>query len=173
MAIRIDPWGRRLVGADDIQELIMAGTPLNDVFASDEPAVALLNRMLEERGKTQFVIPAADPLPHSPEQEHANRANTWLIGDELEGVDLREFVLSLCSTEAEIARVEEEMDLYESKGLEMVLRIMICLVDHFRRNGIVWGVGRGSSVASYVLYLLGVHKIDSIKYGLSIHDFLK
>jgi DNA polymerase III alpha subunit len=42
-----------------------------------------------------------------------------------------------------------------------------------RSNNIVWGVGRGSSVASYVLYLLGVHKVDSIKYGLDIREFLK
>jgi DNA polymerase III alpha subunit len=41
------------------------------------------------------------------------------------------------------------------------------------QNNVVWGVGRGSSVASYVLYLLGVHKIDSLKYNLDIHEFLK
>jgi DNA polymerase III alpha subunit len=38
---------------------------------------------------------------------------------------------------------------------------------------VLWGVGRGSSVASYCLYILGVHKVDSIKYELDIHEFLK
>ena len=47
------------------------------------------------------------------------------------------------------------------------------LVDTMRGNSIVWGVGRGSSVASYVLYLLGVHKVDSIKYDLDINEFLR
>jgi DNA polymerase III alpha subunit len=47
------------------------------------------------------------------------------------------------------------------------------LVDAMRENKIVWGVGRGSSVASYVLYLIGVHRIDSIKYDLDIKEFLK
>jgi hypothetical protein len=42
-----------------------------------------------------------------------------------------------------------------------------------RENKIVWGVGRGSSVASYVLFLIGVHKINSIKYNLDINEFLK
>jgi DNA polymerase III alpha subunit len=42
-----------------------------------------------------------------------------------------------------------------------------------KENKIVWGVGRGSSVASYVLYLIGVHRIDSIKYDLDIREFLK
>jgi DNA polymerase III alpha subunit len=34
-------------------------------------------------------------------------------------------------------------------------------------------VGRGSSVASYVLFLIGVHKIDPIKYELPIEEFFK
>jgi DNA polymerase III alpha subunit len=47
------------------------------------------------------------------------------------------------------------------------------LVDTLRENKVLWGVGRGSSVASYVLYLIGVHKIDSLKYNLDIAEFLK
>jgi DNA polymerase III alpha subunit len=37
----------------------------------------------------------------------------------------------------------------------------------------VWGVGRGSSVASYVLFLIGVHRIDSMKYNLDYKEFLR
>jgi len=47
------------------------------------------------------------------------------------------------------------------------------LVDTLRKNNVIWGVGRGSSVASYVLFLLGVHKIDSLYYNLDIEEFLK
>jgi len=54
-----------------------------------------------------------------------------------------------------------------------LLRYMIYLVDFMRENNIVWGVGRGSSVASYVLYLIGVHRINSIQYGLDWHEFLR
>jgi DNA polymerase III alpha subunit len=50
---------------------------------------------------------------------------------------------------------------------------MIYLVDVMRENSVVWGVGRGSSVASYVLYLIGVHKIDSVKYNLDFKEFFK
>jgi len=42
-----------------------------------------------------------------------------------------------------------------------------------RKNNLVWGVGRGSSVSSYLLYLIGVHKVDSYKYRLDIKEFLK
>jgi DNA polymerase III alpha subunit len=40
-------------------------------------------------------------------------------------------------------------------------------------NRLIWGVGRGSSVASYVLYLLGVHRIDSMYYELNPEEFLR
>ena len=54
-----------------------------------------------------------------------------------------------------------------------VLKSMKYIVDTLRENGIIWGVGRGSSVASYVLFLIGVHKIDSVKYNIPIEEFFK
>lgn len=71
------------------------------------------------------------------------------------------------------ARVEEELDLFRARNLYPVLQCLIYIIDIMRKNNLVWGVGRGSSVASYVLYLIGVHKIDSIKYNLDIREFLK
>ena len=71
------------------------------------------------------------------------------------------------------ARVEEELALYKARNLYPILQLMIYIVDMMRKNNLVWGVGRGSSVASYVLYLIGIHKIDSIKYNLDIEEFLK
>jgi DNA polymerase III alpha subunit len=47
------------------------------------------------------------------------------------------------------------------------------VVDTLRANNVVWGVGRGSSVASYVLFIIGVHKIDSVKYDLDWREFLR
>ena len=51
--------------------------------------------------------------------------------------------------------------------------ILIYIIETMRKHELVWGVGRGSSVASYVLYLLGVRKVDSLKYNLDIKEFLK
>ena len=53
-----------------------------------------------------------------------------------------------------------------------VLKFLVYLIETMRDNNIVWGVGRGP-IYSYVLYLLGVHKVDPTKYGLDITDFLK
>lgn len=54
-----------------------------------------------------------------------------------------------------------------------ILKTMKFIVDTLRANNIVWGVGRGSSVASYALYLMGVHRVDSVKYNLPINEFFK
>ena len=73
----------------------------------------------------------------------------------------------------EIGRVETELDMYRERGLFPVLQLLIWIVDTMRKHNLVWGVGRGSSVSSYLLYILGVHKVDSYKYGLDIKEFLK
>jgi len=87
--------------------------------------------------------------------------------------DLVAMLYDLCETDEQRDRVNRELELYIKHGLYDVLHVMKYIVDTLRENNIVWGVGRGSSVASYVLYLIGVHKIDSIKYNLPIEEFFK
>jgi len=70
-------------------------------------------------------------------------------------------------------RLFEELREFESRNMMSLLRWLKYFVDTCRKNNIVWGVGRGSSVASYVLYLIGVHKIDPIKYNLDFREFLR
>ena len=70
-------------------------------------------------------------------------------------------------------RVEMELGLYKARNLYPILQLLIYIIDTMRKNNLVWGIGRGSSVASYVLYLIGVHKVDSVKYNLDIKEFLK
>ena len=79
----------------------------------------------------------------------------------------------MCETQEQKDRVELELELFIQHGMLDLLFYLKYLVDTMREHRIVWGVGRGSSVASYVLYLIGVHKVDSLKYKLDIHEFLK
>jgi DNA polymerase III alpha subunit len=62
---------------------------------------------------------------------------------------------------------------FSSRDMFMVLRWLKYFVDTMRKNNLIWGVGRGSSVSSYVLFLLEIHKIDSLRYDLDIKEFLK
>ena len=89
-------------------------------------------------------------------------------------LDIYNYILDKCPDEPkEMARVCEEMHEYEKRGLFNLLRFLVYLIDVMRENNMVWGVGRGSSVASYVLYLIGVHKINPIQYQLSWQEFMR
>lgn len=97
----------------------------------------------------------------------------WLMPEEYKNFDIVKWVLDQCKTDAELQRAGEELLLFHKKNLLNLLQYLKYLVDTMRKNNIVWGVGRGSSVASYVLYLIGVHKINSLYYDLPIEEFLK
>jgi hypothetical protein len=97
----------------------------------------------------------------------------WFMPDEYKQIDVLEYLYKRCENPIQTQRMAEELSAYLDRDLENLLRYMIYLVDFMRENGIVWGVGRGSSVASYVLYLIGVHRIDSIKYNLDWREFLR
>jgi DNA polymerase III alpha subunit len=97
----------------------------------------------------------------------------WFMPEEYRDFNVKKFCIDRCTTLEQIARVEAEMDAYEARGMIPLLQWTKHFVDTCNENGIVWGVGRGSSVASFVLFLLGVHQIDSVKYNLDWQEFLR
>jgi DNA polymerase III alpha subunit len=107
------------------------------------------------------------PLP----KNNINSQN-WFIPEKYKNFDIEQFLISQCPAE-NYDRLEVELELFKKHNMIMVLKAMKYLVDSMRSNQIMWGVGRGSSVASYALFLIGVHKIDSVKYNLPIEEFFK
>ena len=107
----------------------------------------------------------------------------WFMPDEYKNLDIAQWLYAKvmenlqttqpCLQSKEWIRAKEELDEFLNRDMGNLLRYMIYLVDFMRENDIVWGVGRGSSVASYVLYLIGVHRINSIQYGLDWREFLR
>jgi DNA polymerase III alpha subunit len=97
----------------------------------------------------------------------------WFMPDEYKELDIVRFINNRELTHEQRERVHEELEAFRERGMIPLLRYMCYLVDFMRENNIVWGVGRGSSVASYVLYIIGVHRIDSIQYGLDWREFLR
>lgn len=112
-------------------------------------------------------------------QTHPDWGTDYIIPEEYKEIDITEYVIEKLMEKSpgpstdKIMRVKQELDEYNARNLFPVLQLMIYIVDGMRKNNIVWGVGRGSSVASYVLYLIGIHKIDSFKYDLDLKEFLK
>lgn len=113
------------------------------------------------------------PLDISVEEfDNINQSN-WLMPEKYKTMDIAKFVLDQCKNEEELQRAGTELLLFQEREMFMLLRYLKYLVDTMRENNIVWGVGRGSSVASFVLFLIGVHKINSLYYDLSINEFIK
>ena len=115
------------------------------------------------------------------QQEHLNYpippqqidTTHWFIPYEYKTMDILDWLYQQCPTPEIRERVAEELRLFAKHDMIPMLKTMKYVVDTLRTNNIVWGVGRGSSVASYVLFMIGVHKIDSVKYKLPINEFFK
>jgi len=53
------------------------------------------------------------------------------------------------------------------------VRCLVYVIDQFRKHGILWGVGRGSSCSSLVMFILGINRVDPIKYNIDPKEFFK
>lgn len=107
-----------------------------------------------------------------PEFHQAQQRN-WHMPQDYKDMDIAAHVLSLCDDQAQLQRCGHELLMYQERNLFDLLKYLKYLVDVMTANHVIWGVGRGSSVASYVLYKLGVHRIDSMYYDLSPEEFLR
>lgn len=102
------------------------------------------------------------------------RKNVWFYPPEYDTIDVLEFFAQMCKTPEEWERAENEVKMFFSKGFEKFLRFCIYLAVVLKQNDdIVHGVGRGSSCACFLLYLLGINKVNPLEYGLEIEEFLK
>ena len=104
---------------------------------------------------------------------HLTQQMNWHMPEEYKQLDIAAYILKLCTTEAELQRCGEELLLYQERDLFNLLKYLKYLVDVMIENKLIWGVGRGSSVASYALYKLGVHRINSLYYNLDPGEFLR
>jgi len=80
----------------------------------------------------------------------------WFIPEEYRTMDILDWLYQRCPTPEIRARVVEELRLFAKHDMILMLKTMKYIVDTLRANNVVWGVGRGSSVASYVLHIIGV-----------------
>ena len=170
-----DKFGQLVFNESDVVDLVMQGRD-----------VASLNRMLvdatvdlEKAAVLLDCVPALinyDTLNNPAEtlEEFDRRLQqTWHMPAQYRDMDIAQYILSLCNTDAELQRCGQELLLYQERDLFNLLRFLKYLVDTMTDNQVIWGVGRGSSVASYVLYKLGVHRIDSMFYDLDPREFLR
>ncbi len=168
----LDEYGRYLLSSNDAVELMLHGKDVSGCFFLDEQDVLMYNTNCSQvLGETGLNIYEKNET--SFEDFHAEQVNKWNIPWEYQILDIKHHIMNLCDGQEEIDRVTHEMELFEKFNLLNMLRFMKYFVDTMRKERTVWGVGRGSSVSVYTLYLMGVHRVDSIKYNLDCKEFFK
>ncbi len=172
--MKTDKFGQLIFGEQDVINLYLQGHNIDtlqhllvDSTIDLETAASILDNV------PAFVRYDELAQSQSVEQFDHRCQATWYMPEEYKALDIAAYVLSLCKTDAELQRCGEELLLFQERNLFDLLRYLKYLVDVMTENQLIWGVGRGSSVASYVLYKLGVHRIDSMYYELDPTEFLR
>lgn len=171
--MNINEYGSVIVNQEELFEAIYSGKikKIENIFLDDDSVEQFNSALRQNRDSFPPLQKYTTPDESLDFLDKANQCDWFMPNDYCP--NLVEMLYGMCTTEEHTSRVTQELELFIQHGMMDLLFYLKYLVDTMRENNIVWGVGRGSSVASYVLYLIGIHKIDSIKYGLDIKEFLK
>jgi DNA polymerase III alpha subunit len=171
--MNIDKFGRILLSQDEFFSHLYSGQIKNyqNIFLNDAETDKF-NSSLDKNKDNFSKLKKYVDLDISTEEFDKNNQINWFMPKNY-CPELIEQLYLQCNSVEETNRVTTELELFAQYNMIDLLYYLKYLIDTMRKHNIVWGVGRGSSVASFVLYLIGVHKINSIKYELDIHEFLK
>jgi len=173
--MKLDNLGLPRFADRDIIDLIYKGNKnkIGQIFAESSADVKLFNKIMEDlRGGIQ--INEYQPMNIEQEEFDGILQNEWFMPTKYKNLNIEEYLSTIVSVKSpEWKVVSEELDEFKKRNMYPLLQFLVYLVDFMRENNIVWGVGRGSSVASYVLYAIGIHKINPIQYGLDWREFLR
>lgn len=170
--MRLDKYSNPVFDEQDLFEAIYKGYQFNPT-----DTILVENRTddvksLEQQIGFKFLEPYE--THHEVKDYDSACQSLWFMPDEYKNLDIEQWIIEQCPPwDPQATRVAEELEAFKARNMLDLLRWLKYFVDTCKSNNILWGVGRGSSVASYVLYLIGVHKIDSIKYNLDWQEFLR
>lgn len=170
--MKTDQYGQIIYSEDDVCDLVMQGHDINKFDDLIVDGAVLENAAYILENVPHFI--RYNDLANVSVEEFDHRCQgNWLMPTRYKELDIAEHVLNLCKSDAELQRCGHELMLFQERDLFNLLRYLVFLVDLMQDNRLIWGVGRGSSVSSYVLYKLGVHRIDSLYYELDPAEFLR
>jgi DNA polymerase III alpha subunit len=168
-----DSVGQMIFSEDDILDLLMQGREVNSMGRMLVDTTVNIERAAFYLENIPNLLTYNFPANQGIRTFDLEMQNNWHMPEKYKTLDIAEYILSLCNNEAELQRCGAELLLYQERDLFNLLRYLKYLVDIMKENQVIWGVGRGSSVASYVLFKLGVHRIDSMYYNLAPEEFLR
>jgi DNA polymerase III alpha subunit len=168
--MRLDKYSNPIFNKQDLVDALYKGQTLSsEMFVESNDEI----KSLEATAELKFWKPL-DDYDLSLEEYDSSLQTDWNMPDEYKTLDIEQWIWQQCPPwNPQHTRVSEELEAYKARNMLDLLRWLKYFVDTCSKENIVWGVGRGSSVASYVLFLIGVHSIDSIKYNLDWREFLR
>ena len=171
--MKIDEYGAVFLTADELFNSIYSGKikDFQNLYIDDAAASQFNNSKNINRDAISSIDVYQKPTQSANDVDQLNQQDWFMPYNYCP--DLIQQLYAMCVTNEQKDRVSEELELFIQHNMLDLLYYLKYLVDTMREHKIVWGVGRGSSVASYCLYLIGIHKIDSLKYNLDIKEFLK
>jgi hypothetical protein len=171
--MQLDKYNRRIIVEKDLINLLY-NAPAVDLLHVylDDPTTH--NNAIDLNYSELSRIQQLKSIDVDPTLWHKQNQQNWFMPDEYKKLDIAAWVLEQCNgNENELQRCGQELLEYAARDLLPLLQYLKYLVDIMRANDIVYGVGRGSSTASFVLYKIGMHRINSITYQLPIEEFFK
>ena len=167
--MRLDQYNNPIFNDSDLFEALYKGQELSpNLIVEFNPEV----EQLEKACGLRFIDPYVNDPKCSVREFDAAMQQDWFMPEEYKNMDIIEWIMDKCPKEHEL-RAAEELEAFAERNMLNLLRWLKYFVDTCTKENILWGIGRGSSVASYVLYLIGVHSIDSVKYNLDWQEFLR
>lgn len=172
--MKIDRYGRVEVTEQEAFDALYNGKihNLQDVFVDSPSAIQQFNQARSLNADRITILESLKDLDIPVEEFDQQNQKNWFMPKDY-FPNLVAWLYEQCQTTEQKSRVNQELELFSQYNMMPVLHYVKYLVDTMRKEKILWGVGRGSSVASYVLFLIGLHKVDSLKYNLDIKEFLK
>jgi DNA polymerase III alpha subunit len=159
--------GDSILKPDKILEKILNGSKVNNICTSeitDDIKQFNLTSLIKIEVKTEL----------------KNFDHCWNIPKYYKNINVLEYVINKYINMygkfddiGKYNRIIHEMQLFKKYKLYDFLKTLIYINETFENQNIIKGVGRGSSVASYVLYIVGIHMIDSYKYNLEFSEFIR
>jgi DNA polymerase III alpha subunit len=150
--------GQSLVEPEIINSLLLSGIHPNYILTSELTEDIELFNML------------SDDIIKQYKEEDIHFDFNWNIPKKYLDIDLIDY-FSEYITKDNSNRISEELQIVIDNNLQNHFKCMIYIVDMFKSKKQIWGIGRGSSVACYLLYLIGIHNIDCIKFNIPYTEF--
>jgi DNA polymerase III alpha subunit len=168
--MRLDRFSNPIYNEQDIFNALYKGH--TDILATATVDTSLEIEKLANISHTHLLTPIEIDESFSLEDYDRAMQSDWFMPDEYKTLDIEDVIVSRCPA-GNLQRVLDELKAFEDRNMLDLLRWLKYFVDTCEKEGVVWGVGRGSSVASYVLFLLGIHSVDSVQYNLDWQEFLR